>query len=102
MTLIESTDKMMELPNLDSERASRFIELLAQSDRQDIMALLDHILEKYYIEFPFWARLLAYRLAYLQDINDKHFRERFGKMLLTFGGPEYRGEATGLINADRK
>lgn len=78
---------------LEVER--RIGEVLAFSKFSELIAFLDEIDEKYFIETPVWIRLLAYRLACLLEPNNIEIRQRAIIGIRTFG-PDWDSEAERL------
>lgn len=89
MNLIERADKMMGYSYLDQSSMEAYIESLCFASKSEIVKLLEHVDERYEMQFPFWARLLAFRFALLQSPDDPELLEWAGAMLRTYGGPDY-------------
>jgi ABC-type uncharacterized transport system YnjBCD substrate-binding protein len=97
-TLIDIARKMLEsnstpLEQMQIEHA--FIESLAFSTFDEILTLLDAVDEKYWLEFPVWARLISYNLICLRAPNNPSIKRRVAAGLLSFG-PDWDLEAKKL------
>jgi hypothetical protein len=72
-----------------------FIEVISFASASEITSMLDYIDKHYWIEFPVWARILSYRLLYLQASDDINLRRRIASGLRAFG-PDWDDEADRL------
>lgn len=95
--LINSLHQLIRLEDcsatLETER--REGELLAFCEYSELMAFLDEIDEKYFLETPIWIRLLVYRLACLLAPDNIEIRQRAIIGIRTFG-PDWDSEAEKL------
>lgn len=78
------------------EADHHFVEVVTFSSPGEIVAMLDRMMDEAYMEFPVWARNLAYRLAVLQSPADIALRRRAANDLLSFG-PDWDDHANALI-----
>jgi hypothetical protein len=60
--------------------------------------MLDAVLAEHYVEFPVWARMLAFRLACLLRPDDAQIRRRAAADLRVFG-PDWDERADELDQA---
>jgi len=74
----------------------RFIETLTFSQADSIVSMLDEMLRTSFIEFPVWARNLAFRLAILQRPDDAELLRRAAADLRCFG-PDWDAQADRMI-----
>ncbi len=102
MSLIEKADKMMSYPHLEQSAMEAYVEALCFASKSDIIKLLEYADEKYGMQFSFWARLLAFRMALLQSPNDPDLLEWTGSMLLTYGAPDYDETANEYLSRAKK
>jgi len=64
-----------------------YIEALTGSPAEDIEVMLRTMFDKYYSEFPFWARLIAFRLLCLLEPENDSFKKWAQGDVSAFGGP---------------
>ncbi len=83
------------------ETTYRFIEVLTFSSKKDIEEMLAYFLGKDFLGLPVWVRNLAYRLACLQDPEDKELLKAAAYDLQSFG-PDWDSEATKLLKEASK
>jgi len=82
-------------PALAREAEHRFVELITFSEAGVIVAALSRLTNAYFIEFPVWARNLAFRLALLDTPDDATLLRRAAADLRCFG-PDWDSEAERL------
>lgn len=81
-----------ENSELTREAEHRFVEAVTFSDADVIVSALERLLGTHFIEFPVWARNLAFRLAILQKPKDAALLRRAAADLRCFG-PDWDTEA---------
>ena len=87
-------------PALAREAEHRFVELITFCDAGVIVAALNRLITAYFIEFPVWARNLAFRLAVVDTPDDSTLLRRAAADLRCFG-PDWDSEADSLeLRAD--
>ncbi len=89
MDLISKVDKFMSYGDLNPEATEALVEHLSYASKDEVKKMLDYVIRKYSIEFPFWLLLLSYRLAILQDESDPEFLQVAANNIATYGGPDF-------------
>jgi hypothetical protein len=98
--LLDAAREMLRTEDLAEqvEVEHRFTELLTFSDFDEIVEMLDTVLADHWIDFPVWARNLAFRLACLLEPDNAEIRRRAAADLRSFG-PDWDEEADRLVRA---
>lgn len=78
-----------------AEAEYRFIERLTFSEFGDIVAMMDDVYRDHFLDFPVWARNLAFRLACLLEPQNAEIRRR-AAIDLRYFGPDWDMEADRL------
>ena len=68
---------------------NEYIETLAQSNASEIKDMLENLLGENYLEFPFWARLIAFRILCLLEPEDIDLKKWAEGDISALGGPEW-------------
>jgi hypothetical protein len=92
-TAIEMLAGQAKEEQLEAEH--RFCEQLAVSRSGEIISMLDTVLADHFMEFPVWARMLAFRLACLLEPGNAAIRRRAAADLRLFG-PDWDAQADAL------
>lgn len=82
----------LDNPERAREAEHRFIEIITFSKADAIASALKRLLQEHFIEFPVWARNLAFRLAVFQKPTDAGLLRRAAADLRCFG-PDWDAEA---------
>jgi hypothetical protein len=96
--LLDAMHEMLRTEDIAEriEAERRFTEVLTFSSFNEIVEMLDTALANYWIEFPVWARNLAFRLASLLQPHNAEIRRRAAADLRCFG-PDWDAEADRLV-----
>jgi len=92
--LIKTITQLIEIEGYDWEKlffaSKQYIETLSSSSSQEIEGMLQYIYDNYYIECPFWARLIAFRILVLQNPDNEEIKRWAKNDIIMFGGPEWK------------
>ena len=82
---------LLDDKNLDSGYvfAEDYILILSSSSSHEIKEMIIYVLENYYMECPFWAKTIAFRILINKNPNDKEIIEWAIADALMFGDPEW-------------
>lgn len=93
MKLIESVTELANVKGNDWEQISRssqnYIEVLCNSNSQEIKEMIKFVYENYYMECPFWAKLIAFKILILENPEDDELRQWAVADSKMFGSPEW-------------
>ena len=77
--LIDALEQIIQINNTDWKKifsaSINFIEVLSISTAEEIEEMLDYVYKHRYLECPFWARLIAFRLLILLKPNDERIKQ---------------------------
>ena len=89
--LISIVEQMMKINNDWKklyEVTTNYIETLSVSSSDEIHEMLQYVDKHYFLEFPYWARLIAFRILVLMKPNDLKIKHWVTSVLGVFGDPK--------------
>lgn len=90
--LIDAIEQLMNIKGYDWQKlflaSTHYIETLSLSDSDEIKEMLKYIHEHHFMDCPFWAILIAFRLLVAQNPNDEEIKYWALSDLGVFGNPE--------------
>ncbi|MDQ3192189.1 MAG: hypothetical protein M3Q58_11410 [Bacteroidota bacterium] len=91
--LIKAVTEIIVIEDNDWKRitivSQEYIKTLTSSSTDEIKEMIDFVYKNYYMECPFWVKLIAFKILLLQNPNDEEVKKWAVADVQMFGNPEW-------------
>jgi hypothetical protein len=92
--LNKAIEQILQIKDYDWEKIAlsshQYIEVLSLSSSDEIKEMIRYVYEHYYMECPFWVKLIAFKMLLLQNPDDEEIKQWAKADAEMFGGPEWK------------